>query len=49
MSDAPAPLDPEKVHAFVLNAHADLEAVRELLKEEPSLVNAAWDWGGGDW
>ena len=29
MSDAPAPLDPEKVHAFVLNAHADLEAVRD--------------------
>jgi hypothetical protein len=49
MSDAPPPLEPEKVHAFVLNAHSDLEAVRELLYEEPRLVNAAWDWGGGDW
>ena len=49
MSDVPAPLDPEKVHAFVLNAHGDLEAARALLDEEPRLVNAAWDWGGGDW
>ena len=22
---------------------------RALLDEEPRLVNAAWDWGGGDW
>jgi hypothetical protein len=49
MSDAPAPLDPEKVQAFVAKAHGDLEAVRELLDEEPAFVNAAWDWGGGDW
>jgi hypothetical protein len=49
MSDAPPPLETEQVHAFVLNAHGDLEAVRELLYEEPRLVNAAWDWGGGDW
>jgi hypothetical protein len=49
VTDAPAPLEPEKVHAFVLNAHSDLEVVRELLDEEPRLVNAAWDWGGGDW
>ena len=49
MSDASPPLEPEKVHGFVLNAHSDLEAVRELLYEEPRLVNAAWDWGGGDW
>jgi hypothetical protein len=20
-----------------------------MLAEEPTLVNAAWDWGGGDW
>ncbi len=49
MSDTPARLDPEKVQVFVANAHGDLEAVRELLGEEPALVNAAWDWGGGDW
>jgi len=49
MSDAPPQLDPEKVQSFVANAHGDLEVVRALLSEEPALVNAAWDWGGGDW
>ena len=45
----PAPLDTEKVQAFVANAHGDLEAVRKALEKEPALVNATWDWGGGDW
>lgn len=49
MSDAPPQLDPVKVQAFVGSAHGDLDAVRSLLAEEPALVNAAWDWGGGDW
>jgi len=49
MSDSPPPLDPEKVQAFVAAAHGDLDTVRDLLEAEPSLVNAAWDWGGGDW
>ena len=49
MSDAPPQLDPTKVQAFVANAHGDLDVVRSLLEEEPALVNAAWDWGGGDW
>jgi hypothetical protein len=49
MSDAPPQLDPAKVQAFVANAHGDLDVVRSLLEEEPGLVNAAWDWGGGDW
>jgi hypothetical protein len=49
MTDAPPQLDPSKVEAFVSNAHGDLEAVQALLAEEPRLVNAAWDWGGGDW
>jgi hypothetical protein len=49
MKQKAAPLDPQKVEAFVSRAHSDLEAVRELLDEEPALVNAAWDWGGGDW
>src|SRR5262249_46656987 len=34
---------------FVANAHADLEAVRGTLAQHPTVVNAAWDWGGGDW
>jgi hypothetical protein len=49
MSDAPPAIDPEKVKSFVANAHGDLDAVRELLGAEPALVNASWDWGGGDW
>lgn len=40
---------PDLVRDFVGNAHGDLTRVRELLDQEPRLVNAAWDWGGGDW
>ncbi len=49
MSERPPRLAPELVESFVANAHGDLDAVRELLDAEPQLVNAAWDWGGGDW
>ena len=49
MSAAPPQLDPATVQSFVANAHGDFEAVRALLADEPRLVNAAWDWGGGDW
>jgi len=45
----PPQLDPDLVQSFVANAHGDLEAVRDLLAREPMLVNAAWDWGAGDW
>jgi hypothetical protein len=48
MSDKPR-LDPELVRDFVSNAHSDLTRVRDLLQHQPALVNAAWDWGGGDW
>lgn len=37
------------VQYFVGKSHADLEGVKELLEQEPALVNSAWDWGGGDW
>lgn len=37
------------VQDFVGNAHGNLARVQELLEAEPNLVNAAWDWGGGDW
>ncbi len=42
-------LEPKLVEEFVGKAHGDLERVRELLEREPALVNACWDWGGGDW
>jgi hypothetical protein len=34
---------------FVIFAHSDLEMTRKLLDREPGLINAAIDWGGGDW
>src|SRR5262249_3209251 len=51
MAATPTPpaLDSDLVRVFVANAHGDLEAVRIALEAEPALVNAAWDWGGGDW
>lgn len=47
MDKKPA-LDAELVQEFVVNAHGNLERVKELLEQEPGLVNATWDWGGGD-
>ena len=47
MEPKPA-LDAKLVQEFVGNAHGDLNRVRELLAQEPALVNATWDWGGGD-
>src|SRR5512134_3315650 len=41
-------LDSKLVQDFVGNAHGDLNRVRELLTQEPGLINATWDWGGGD-
>jgi hypothetical protein len=49
VSDAPPQLDPQLVQEFVSKAHGDIDAVSSLLQQEPQLVNAAWDWGGGDW
>jgi hypothetical protein len=47
--ETPPSLEPMLVRDFVANAHGDLERVKALLAEQPKLVNAAWDWGGGDW
>jgi len=48
MSEKPA-LAPELVHEFVAVAHGDFARVQQLFEQEPALINAAWDWGGGDW
>ena len=37
------------VYAFVGAGHGNLEKVKELLAQDPHLVYAARDWGGGDW
>jgi hypothetical protein len=44
----PDPLAPAMVQDFVRKAHADLTGTKTLLAEQPSLLNATWDWGGGD-
>ena len=36
------------VQEIVAKAHGDFERVKELLAQEPGLINATWDWGGGD-
>ena len=36
------------VRDFVGKAHADLAGTKALLAEQPALLNATWDWGGGD-
>jgi len=41
-------LELKLVQEFVGNAHGDLNRVKELLTLEPGLINATWDWGGGD-
>ena len=47
MDKKPA-LEASLVQDFVGNAHGDLDRVRELLAQEPALINSTWDWGGGD-
>ncbi|HVF97258.1 MAG TPA: hypothetical protein VM871_08065 [Flavisolibacter sp.] len=46
--NATDPLPPEKVKEFVIAGHGDLDKVKSLLAEIPTLLYAAWDWGGGD-
>lgn len=48
MQDVKPPLASELVNEFVRVAHFDLNRVKEMLAKEPALVNACWDWGGGD-
>lgn len=50
MSEEKVPqLSAEMVSEFVGVAHGNLERVKELVDQEPALVNATWDWGEGDW
>ncbi len=45
----PPALPSELVEEFVSQAHSDLKRVKELLEQQPALLNAGWDWGAGDW
>ena len=46
--EKPAPITSEIVKEFVRLAHSDLNKVKEMLSTQPLLLNASWDWGGGD-
>lgn len=39
----------ELVREVVGAAHRDLSKVKSIVEQRPSIVNAAWDWGFGDW
>jgi hypothetical protein len=42
-------IDPKLVEEFVGVSHGNLDRVKQILEQESAIVNAAWDWGGGDW
>ena len=46
--DAKPALESKLVQEFVSIAHSDLARTQELLSQEPGLINATWDLGGGD-
>ncbi len=46
----PSPrIDSDTVSQFVRVAHGNLERTKTMLEQTPGLLNAAWDWGNGDW
>ena len=49
MQDRPAPISAELVQEFVKVAHGNFDKLKELLNQQPNLLNAAWDWGNGDY
>jgi hypothetical protein len=46
--EKPPAIPSEIVNEFVKIAHFDFSKVKQMLGEHPLLLNAAWDWGGGD-
>lgn len=44
----PPPLAADTVKEFVKVAHSQLDKTKEMLGNDPHLLNATWDWGGGD-
>jgi len=46
--EKPPAIPSEIVNDFVKIAHFDFSKVKQMLEEYPLLLNAAWDWGGGD-
>ena len=46
--DKGPPLASGLVKEFVVTAHGKLERTETMLAANPGLLNATWDWGGGD-
>ena len=46
--DRGPPLESGLVKQFVGAGHGNLDKVKEMLAGQPALINATWDWGGGD-
>lgn len=46
--EKPPALSLELVKEFVGAGHGNLEKTRTMLEEHPGLLNASYDWGGGD-
>lgn len=47
--EKPSPIDSKIVNEFVKVAHSDFDKVKDMLMQYPLLLNASWDWGGGDY
>jgi hypothetical protein len=43
------PLDKELVKEFVMAGHNDLDKVKSMLRQNPDLVNASFNWKDWDW
>ena len=41
-------IDRARVKRFVIAGHFNLDAVKEMLAADPTLINGAIDWGNGD-
>lgn len=46
--ETPPQIDSKIVNEFVKIAHSDFNKVKEMVTEQPLLLNASWDWGNGD-
>lgn len=41
--------DLDLVFSFVKAGHNNLDKVKEMIRQDPKLIFASWDWGAGDW
>jgi hypothetical protein len=48
LSSTVDPIPPSAVNEFVKVAHSNLDRLKEIFSEYPHIINAAWDWGDGD-